>query len=136
MQFTFNQSIRPLVSLVPDHYDGGLFTPIVDSKGFQSLTFFYSFGELQNDVEIFLYDSDTLEDDDFVLVPDDLVYGNSNFLPKDVFTDRCHWYGYFGKKRYVRTYFYGKGFVSSTAILSDADTNPASTDYLVQLPNV
>lgn len=129
MEFTLAGSIKLVIVAEPQTSWFTESKPL-DSKDFHSLTWIISFAELKKkDAEFKFYHSDSTDETSFELIPDELMYGKRRVFHPEEWSYKTYRIAYFGKKRYTKVAWAGRGEFAITGLLAFGDTYPATDRF-------
>lgn len=124
MEYDLKTQIKPLMALNPEALTSQTNGTIIDSIGFESMTFVVAAGAITTAIVTKLQHGDASDLADAVDVPaDDLIGALPGFTASE--DNETRWVGYIGKKRYVRLVFVsGDATVGATAIMGHPHSKP------------
>lgn len=124
MEYTLASSIKPEIVIAPQEITVETAGNVIDSKDFGSISFLCSVGATANDVVFSIKEGDTPNGNFDNVSAEFLIYNDDTFTGTSA--SKVVWFGYFGKKRYVKVHASPNGTseVSVVAVLSHPDMTP------------
>ena len=124
MEYTLASSIKPEIVIAPQEITVEKAGDVIDSKDFGSISFICSVGTTGNGVTFSIKECDTANGN-FENVSAEFLISNDNTFTSTS-ANKVVWFGYFGKKRYVKVHASpdGASNVSVVAVLSHPEMTP------------